>query len=324
MVNLIKNEVCVVCSTYNQSSYVKDTLNGFCAQQTNFPFLCIIIDDASTDGEQEVLKNYILDNFYILGYPDFIKKETDDYVTILAQHKSNINCRFVLYLLKYNHYRKKDKRLYYTKWIDLSKYVAYCEGDDYWIDPLKLQKQYDILKSNDDISLVFTGFHCIDEKGNNIYRHNFEKLMEISKTGDIFYEMLKQNFIMTLTTFYKKEIVQSSVINNAPCSQDYLYTLYAAAVGKVAYIPEKTGCYRYVSSSLSNSRKRLVYETNQHIGAYLSKLYLKGSLPQRAKKLHKKIKRRILWNKCLFGWYLFKMKIERILNSIKNFRRACI
>ena len=55
----------VTCMTYNQSTYITDAMNGFCMQQTNFPFVCTIMDDASTDGEQNVIKQYFRENFEI-------------------------------------------------------------------------------------------------------------------------------------------------------------------------------------------------------------------------------------------------------------------
>ena len=56
---MIDFKVCVRCMTYNQASYIEDALNGFCIQQTSFPFVCCILDDASTDGEPEVIKKYL-------------------------------------------------------------------------------------------------------------------------------------------------------------------------------------------------------------------------------------------------------------------------
>ena len=54
-----KFKVCVRCSTFNQAKYIEDTMNGFVMQQTDFPFVCCIVDDASTDGEQDVIKKYM-------------------------------------------------------------------------------------------------------------------------------------------------------------------------------------------------------------------------------------------------------------------------
>ena len=61
----IKFKVCVRCMTYNHSAFIEDAMNGFCMQRTNFPFVCIIVDDASTDSEQEVIKNYLQKNFLL-------------------------------------------------------------------------------------------------------------------------------------------------------------------------------------------------------------------------------------------------------------------
>ena len=102
----LKYKVCVWCNTYNQTSYIKDTMDGFCMQQTSFPFVCLIMDDASTDGEPEVIKQYLNDHFDTEW-----TKETDDYHLTLARHQENKNCYFAVYLLKYNHYSIKKLRL---------------------------------------------------------------------------------------------------------------------------------------------------------------------------------------------------------------------
>ena len=110
-----KFKVFVKCMTFNQVSFIKDAMDGFCMQQTNFPFVCCIVDDASTDGEQEVIKRYLEDNFKrstdMLSYGG----ETEDYISLFLQHKTNKNCFFAVYLLKYNHWGKKSKYEYYKR-----------------------------------------------------------------------------------------------------------------------------------------------------------------------------------------------------------------
>ena len=118
--------VTVRCITYNHEPYIRDCLEGFVMQKTNFRFEAIVHDDASTDGTAEIIKEYAA------KYPDIIKSifETE------------------------NQYSKKDGSLdrvmlSHTR----GKYVALCEGDDYWIDPLKLQKQMDFMESHPDYSM---------------------------------------------------------------------------------------------------------------------------------------------------------------------------
>lgn len=153
----------VHCSTYNQRAFIIDALDGFAMQQTDFPFVCTIMDDASTDGEQEVIKKYLEDNFDLQDGAVAYEKETESSHTIFAQHKTNRNCYFAVICLKENLYRKSKPRWpYLVEWRD-TKYIALCEGDDYWIDPLKLQKQVDFLEAHEDYSMCFT--NCFVEKG---------------------------------------------------------------------------------------------------------------------------------------------------------------
>lgn len=144
----------VVCKTYNQSNYIEETMHGFTMQQTSFPFVCCIIDDASTDGEGEVIRKYVKKNFEVENASLFRTEETGDYILWVSRHKINRNCFFAVYFLKYNHYSmKKSKSSYLSKW-DTCKYLALCEGDDYWISCQKLQKQVSFLKVHSDYAMV--------------------------------------------------------------------------------------------------------------------------------------------------------------------------
>lgn len=146
----------VYCSTFNHASYIIDALNGFVMQQTIFPYLCVIIDDASTDGEQTVLQNYLNEHFDLHNETISYEKETDEFHLDFSQHKTNKNCYFAVFFLKQNHYsRKISKASYLAEWLD-TRYYAICEGDDYWTDPLKLQKQVDYLESHADCTMCFT------------------------------------------------------------------------------------------------------------------------------------------------------------------------
>lgn len=103
----------IQCIAYNQAPYIRQCLEGFCMQKTNFRFEAIVHDDASTDDTALIIREYAE------KYPDIIKPiyETE------------------------NQYSKKDGSLRrIMNKHTCGKYVAYCEGDDYWTDPLKLQK----------------------------------------------------------------------------------------------------------------------------------------------------------------------------------------
>ena len=82
----------VSCMTFNHASYIEAAMNGFCMQNTKFPFVCTIIDDASIDGDPEVIRRYLADYFAINDEVTARKEETNDYVMQFAQHKTNKNC----------------------------------------------------------------------------------------------------------------------------------------------------------------------------------------------------------------------------------------
>lgn len=169
--------VSVRCFTYNQSRYIIDAMNSFVMQQTNFPFVCVIVDDASTDGEQEVIKDYVYENFDLHDVSIAFDKDTDYGHVVFSRHKTNKNCYFAIVCLKENHYRqKKSKAPYIMEWLN-AKYKAICEGDDYWTNPLKLQKQVDFLEAHEDYSLCFT---------NSIVRKQGKELKAINAVWDTY------------------------------------------------------------------------------------------------------------------------------------------
>lgn len=136
---LIKNLVPIVvirCTVYNHEPYLRDCLEGFVMQQTNFPFVAIVHDDASTDNSAAIIREYEE------KYPDIIKPIYE----------------------KENQWRKGTLTKVMNTAIEATgaKYVAMCEGDDYWTDPLKLQKQVDILEADESLMLCCTNCSVVD------------------------------------------------------------------------------------------------------------------------------------------------------------------
>lgn len=152
-----KYKIAIYSICYNHAPYVEKTLYGFSAQKTGFPFVGILIDDASTDGTQDVIKKYIKEHFV----PDDMHEDlnTDDAIILFRKHHQNKNFHIIIIFLKYNYYQqKKQKEPVFTKWADSSDYWAFCECDDYWIDEYKLQKESDFLDSHPEYGLVYTDF----------------------------------------------------------------------------------------------------------------------------------------------------------------------
>lgn len=245
--------VCVICLTYNHSSFIIDTLDSFTKQETSFPYVCVIIDDASTDGEEEIIHNYVLDNFIVYDN-ELIKSETDDFTMQLVRHSSNKNCFFAIYNLKYNHYSiGKNKLPYIADFTYNAKYHAYCEGDDFWVDPLKLQKQVDYMNSTADCVLCYTNFKVVDQ--NNLPINNRYTPI-VCHSGEVFDKLLKTNFVQTATILIRAE---ASNLANELCIQrgakyDYGLFLELSMMGKFYYLNEITTSYRVCLESASHSK----------------------------------------------------------------------
>lgn len=231
--------------TYNQASYIIDTLDGFCIQETNFPYVCTIFDDASTDGEQDVIKHYLHDHFDLEDKTIVRTEETKDYSLIFAPHKTNSNCYFAVLFLKYNHYSiKKDKLTYISEWTDNSKYTALCEGDDYWISSSKLQKQFDYMESHPECSMCFhPNYRLFPNGSKTINKPHIVK--ERYNAEDI---ILGGGGMMAYNSMFYRKI--DDVYDNRPAFWknspvgDVPMRLYLASKGNVGYIDEVMSVYR--------------------------------------------------------------------------------
>lgn len=242
--------VSVRCISYNHAPYIKDCMNGFIMQETNFPYVCVIDDDASTDGEPEVINNYLAEHFN-LDDEDVVKKEeTDDYHMIFAQHKTNKNCFFAVFFLNYNHYSiRKSRDKYVEKYIDGAKYIALCEGDDYWIDPLKLQKQVDFMENNQNCSLVYNRTKRYSERkkiflsdNDNYEQSQYVRAKDIIEEGGL--------FVSTCSMLYLKSVIENYPQFCIKCHVgDYPLAIMCAMKGDVYYLNEAMSVYRVDNSN---------------------------------------------------------------------------
>lgn len=213
----MKAKVSILCTAYNHKDFIAKALDGFVTQKTTFPFEVIVHDDASTDGTTDIIREYEA------NYPDIIKpiyqKENQ-----FSQGKDIII----------------DCMLEYIQ----GEYVAMNEGDDYWIDENKLQRQVDFLDANPDFTVCFHPVKIVWEDSSqhdSIFptpAYRFHK--EVLTLEDLF----KHNFIQTNSVMYrwmlKKEIWPTKQV--LPC--DYLWHMLHAKYGKIGFLPQVMSVYR--------------------------------------------------------------------------------
>lgn len=309
--------VCVRCFTYNQADYIEDAMNGFTTQQTCFPFVCVIVDDASTDGEQEVIRKYMEDYFEMGDKTVARNKETDDYTMTFAQHRENKNCFFAVYYLKYNHWGKKDKMPYISEFTNNAEYHAMCEGDDYWIDSLKLQKQVDIMEKDANIGLVYTMAKIIENGKQTSSKVVGKKIERID-------ELLINNDIPTLSVCYRRELYEDYVKNlssnfDGLSMGDYPIWLYIFSRRSISFINNITCVYRKLVESASHSMSLDKMNKFRNDELFIKLYYLKYAEKRLANKT--KTEKGII-NNYLWSNYRDKNKLKNdYYLSFDDFRR---
>ena len=233
MENEIK--VSVICTAYNHAKYIRKCLDGFVMQKTNFKYEVLINDDASTDNTAEIIKEYEL------KYPDIIKPiyQTENQYSKGVKISSDILSP-----------RAKGK------------YIAFCEGDDYWCDENKLQLQYDAMEAHPECKMCVHKVQIISEDG--CYCDKFYppyKLAEKEIDGEEFLELTTSYSFQTSSYMFSIEeyklLVQSKPeFYKASPVGDEAWVLFFANIGKVYYIDLVGSCYRRNSSSSWSSSMR--------------------------------------------------------------------
>lgn len=218
--------VSIWCITYNHEPYIRQCLEGFVMQKTNFRFEAIVHDDASTDGTAAIVREYAE------KYPDIIKPilETE------------------------NQYSKGDGSL--ERIMDetcTGKYIAICEGDDYWIDPLKLQKQVDFLESHPDYTMCFHNAINFYVQNNEVSLFNhFELDAELLP-----YDAINNWFVPTASILVRKEYLQDPGWLTKIYSGDYSLILKALNGGRIYGLKDIMSIYR-INTIGSSATARMV------------------------------------------------------------------
>ena len=253
-------KVAVKCYTYNHASYIKDTLEGFVMQKTDFPYIAMVVDDASTDGAQDVVADFVNKNFSIDNSAVAYRKETEYAHVVFAQHKVNLNCFIVVLFLKENHYQRKKgykKIEYLAEWRSKTEYEAICEGDDYWIDPLKLQKQVDVLDKHPDFSMCCSD--AVIQTSETVLDWSRYDKNQVMPVEDIV--LGGGGFMQTATLLYRSELLLDGKYPEfaRKCHVgDYPLQIYAALRGKVFWFAEKQVVYRFEMGNSFTKKYRLL------------------------------------------------------------------
>jgi glycosyltransferase involved in cell wall biosynthesis len=224
---MIKPVLSICCITYNHVNYIRDCIEGFILQKTDFPIEILIFDDASTDDTQKIIKEY--------------SSKYTNIITFLQTENQWKNQKYGLinYLLP----------------AAKGNYIAICEGDDYWTDPYKLQKQVDFLEKNYDFNLCYHEVSILNNNG--ILRNDF-----INKTNKIitskFDLAVWGNYIHTCTVVLRNNFIFNDFNSNIDL-YDYLMYMNFVKDGKIKKIEEIMSVYRYgggIWSSSSNNEKQ--------------------------------------------------------------------
>lgn len=233
--------VSIQCLVYNHEPYLRQCLDGFVMQKTNFKFEAIVHDDVSTDGSAAIIREYAE------KYPDIIKPifETE------------------------NQYSKKDGSLErIMSEACRGKYTAICEGDDYWVDPMKLQKQVDFIATHNNCGLVYTAYRQQNEITNtscDIFTDPKVKQDEKFK-----WNLLEHKVIVgTCTTLIESQLMRQILeirddFEGYKMGDTQLW-FNASRIKGVGYIPEITAIYRKQQSgatSYFNTTSRISFVEN--------------------------------------------------------------
>jgi glycosyltransferase involved in cell wall biosynthesis len=222
-------KVSVCIPTFNHEKFISQCLDGVLMQQTDFEYEIVIGDDASTDNAPQIIAEYAE------KYPELIRAFLHKENQGPAEPREFAGRNNVLQLLKTC---KGD-------------YVALCEGDDYFTDRLKLQKQFDFMEVNPDFAICHHQMEVIYEDGSPTHFFNESNQKHNSTIDDILQDHW---FIATASTFYRNIFRENDFVewHSRAAAGDWALVIQLAATGKIHYINQPMGVYRKHRGGLSN------------------------------------------------------------------------
>ncbi|GHV23743.1 glycosyl transferase [Planctomycetales bacterium] len=228
--------VSIACVTYNHAAFIRQCLDGFVMQKTDFPVEALIHDDVSTDGTADIIREYEQ------KYPDLIKPiyQTEN------QWSKGVNVSM------FNYSRVRGK------------YLAMCEGDDYWTDPRKLQKQVDFMEAHPEVSLSCHPYETIKGTNQECRVTSRSDVLQTQPDGFFFtqeYAFCHEWITKTCTSVYRYSALNLEFIAQFKLSRDVHLVYGALAKGKGYYFSFVGAVYREhaggIFSSLSYQQQLL-------------------------------------------------------------------
>lgn len=247
--------VSICCITFNHAKYIREAIEGFLMQKADFAFEVLIHDDASTDGTADIIREYEA------KYPDIIKP---------IYQKENQYSKGISISATYNFPRAKGK------------YIALCEGDDYWTDPYKLQKQADFLENNPEYSMCFhNAIECYENKKKE--NKLFSNVEDKDYNG---IDIYKKWIVPTASVVFKKNCITSTFYKNVSSNSNFIHGdivlfLTCFHFGKLRGISDIMSVYRRHNQGITFSREKDLFykyiKHNEDIPIYFGEEYLKVS-----------------------------------------------
>lgn len=227
--NLPLVSVCV--PTFQHAPYLKECLDSILAQQTDFVFEILIGEDCSTDGTREICLEYAA------SYPDrirlFLRKEEEKF--FLFGRKSG---------------RLNHLGLYQSA---KGKYVCFCDGDDFWCDPTKLQQQVEKMESNPDISLCLTDTMLSGEDGSQSLISGLPSQDKLFTFEELFKRFYLGHISSWMVRNDMKSLVESPIVKKA-VPLDQVVFLFYRLKGNVYFLSQTTSVYRYNPTGVYRSQ----------------------------------------------------------------------
>ncbi|WP_165173999.1 glycosyltransferase family 2 protein [Adlercreutzia sp. ZJ242] len=208
----------VIVITYNHSAYIRDALDGILGQHVDFPFEVIVHDDASTDGTADVVRQYAVSHPAVIPYLEEVNK-----------------------------FGEIPSALQRCVSLARGKYIAFTEGDDYWVDPSKLQVQYDYLEKNPDHSACVHNAYILDLTNDLVYLSEPWGKDRDKTYGELVEEGGGQ-LNPTASFFFRKEALDFGYMGCGAPVGDHFWLMSFARHGKVRFMTKPMSVYRYGSA----------------------------------------------------------------------------